>query len=242
MDFINLIKTELILDIKKITSYKVSFLTDILIFAMVLFSVFITGLDSAFSRSYGININSGKMIVLIGFIFWQISTTALGWSSANIRGQSISGTLELKMQSKYSAELLLFIEMITYLIISFLSFFIIFIIFVLSMKGDFKDIIYILISYLVAIPALIGMYGMGLFMGGIALKEKEVGSLIFILQSALIFLSDVTAVRSRLFNIIPFNAGIKIKTNVFRRKYRKFSNWRLSFCKYTMDYFWCNYF
>ncbi|MCI7239216.1 MAG: ABC transporter, partial [Peptoniphilaceae bacterium] len=80
MDYINLIKTELSLDIKKIRSYKVSFLTDILIFAIVLFSIFITGLDSAFADSYGIDINSGKMIVLIGFIFWQISTTALGWS------------------------------------------------------------------------------------------------------------------------------------------------------------------
>lgn len=70
MDYMNLIKTELSLDIKKIRSYKVSFVTDILIFAIVLFSIFITGLDSAFANSYGIDINSGKMIVLIGFIFW----------------------------------------------------------------------------------------------------------------------------------------------------------------------------
>lgn len=215
MDYINLIKTELSLDIKKIKSYKVSFLTDILIFAIVLFSIFVTGLDSAFADSYGIDINSGKMIVLIGFIFWQISTTALGWSSANIRGQSVSGTLELKMQSKYSAELLLFIEMLTYLIISFLSFFVIFLIFILSIKADTKDILYILLSYLVAFPALIGMYGLGLLLGGISLIEKEIGSLVFILQSVLIFLSDMIGVRSRLFNIIPFNAGIKIMRQMY---------------------------
>lgn len=211
----NLIKTELDLDIKRITSYKVSFITDILIFAMVLFSIFVTGLDNVFAKSYNIDITSGKMIVLIGFIFWQISTTALGWSSANIRGQSLSGTLELKMQSKYHAELLLFIEMITYLIVSFLSFFAIFIIFVLVMKGDLRDILYILLSYLVAFPALIGMYGIGLILGGVSLREKEVGSLVFILQSALIFLSDMITVRSRLFNIIPFNAGIKIMRQMY---------------------------
>lgn len=210
MNFINLIKTEFILDIKKLTSYKVSFLTDIFMFFIVLFTTLITGLDSAFANEYAIDINSGKMMVLIGFIFWQISSTALGWSSANIRGQSLSGTLELKMQSKYPTELLLLIEMLTYLIISFLSFFIIFIIFIVVIKGDLRDVIYILTSYIVAFPSLIGMYGIGLFLGGISLEEKQVGSLTFILQSALIFLSDLTSIKGRLFNIIPFNAGIKI--------------------------------
>lgn len=215
MDIINLIKTELVLDIKKLTSYRVSFLTDIFIFATVLFCTLITGLDISYANSYGIDIKSGKMLVIIGFIFWQISTTALGWSSANIRGQSLSGTLELKMQSKYPAELLIFIEMLTYLIVSFLSFFIIFIVFILIIKGSPKDILYILASYLVAIPALLGMYGMGLFLGGISLVEKEVGSLVFILQSALIFLSDLITVKSRLFNIVPFNAGIKILRKMY---------------------------
>lgn len=119
------------------------------------------------------------------------------------------------MQSKYSAELLLFIEMLTYLFISFLSFFVIFLIFILSIKADTKDILYIFLSYLVAFPALIGMYGIGLLLGGISLIEKEIGSLVFILQSVLIFLSDMIEVRSRLFNIIPFNAGIKIMRQMY---------------------------
>lgn len=215
MEFLNLIKNEFILDIKKLKDSKISFLTDITIFTTVLFVTLVTGLDSSFSNFYGIDIKQGKMLVIIGFIFWQISTTALGWSSQNIRRQSLSGTLELKLQSKFSLELLTFIEMSTYLFISFLSFFIIFIVFIIAIGGSFSDILYVLLSYIISIPALFGMYGIGLLLGGISLKEKLIGNFVYIIQTALAFISDLSGEKSRIFNIIPFNAGIKIMRGIY---------------------------
>lgn len=215
MEFWNLIKTELSLDLKKMLSYKISFISDIIIFIIAIFSIFMTGLDWAYADSFNTDIISGKILVLIGFIFWQISSTALGWSAANIKGQAMSGTLEVKMQSKFSLEILIFIEMLTYLIISFLSLAIIFMIFVITIGGNITEVLYIPLSYLVAFPGVIGMYGIGLIIGGLSVKEKQTGNLVFIIQAALIFISDLVSIKGDVFNIVPFNLGIKIMRSLY---------------------------
>lgn len=215
MELLNLIKCQLKLDFRRMLNYKISLISDISIFAVVIVSTFLTGLDVAFARGFEIDIISGKMLVLIGFIFWQISSTALGWSAANIRNETVLGTFELKMQSKFPISLMLFFQMLTYVIMSFVVLSIMFIIFILVVGGNIIEVLYIPLSYLVAFPAVLGMYGIGLIIGGISLREKQTGNLTFILQSALIFVSDFINVKSRIFNIIPFNAGIKIMRNLY---------------------------
>ena len=210
MSIANFIKEEFIVDFKKVLSYKLSFMTDLFIFAAVIISIFISGVDASYAESFNVDAFSGKMLVLIGFISWQVSTMALGWSSINIRSQSLSGTLELKMQSKYPLELMIFIEMLTYLIFSCISLTLIYTLFIFTEVNNVGDIKFVLLSYLIAFPGVIGMYGIGLILGGISLRQKEVGNLVFILQTLLFFLSDINSVRSGVFNLIPFNAGIKI--------------------------------
>lgn len=232
MELLNLIKCELKLDLKRLMSYRVSLISDIVIFATVIITTFLAGLDYYYASTFDLDLLSGKMLVLIGFIFWQISSTALGWSSYSVRNETASGTFELKMQSKFPVELMLFIEMLTYVFFSFVSLAIIFMASVLFFGGDFSEVLYILLSYVVALPAVIGMFGIGLILGGISLREKQIGNLVFILQTALVFVSDFVGVKSRAFNAIPFNAGIKIVRNIYLNQEVGFS--------LVLDYFFVN--
>ncbi len=215
MGLANLIKTELKLDLKQMLGYRASVISDLVIYAAAIISIFAVGLDGAFARAFGTDASSGTMLVLIGVVFWQISTTALGWCNGTIRGQMMTGSLELKMQSRYPVPLMIFIEMLTYLLLSFLSLMVFFVILMLFTGGSLREFYFIPLSYLTAIPGIVGMYGIGLIIGGFSLKVKETGNLAFILQTALAFVSDLIAVRSRAFNIIPFNAGIKIMRQLY---------------------------
>jgi ABC-2 type transport system permease protein len=213
--FWNFVKCELRLDLKRLVGYRVSFISDLVIFASIIVTTFLSGLDRAFANAFDTSDMTGKMLVLIGFICWQIASTGLGWSANNIRGQMTSGTFELKMQSQFPVELMLFIEMLTYLLVSFISLTCFFIIFLLIIGGGILQIVYIPLTYLVAFPGVLGMFGIGLILGGVSLREKNIGNLVFILQTAMIFVSDFIDVRRRGFNIIPFNAAIKIMRSVY---------------------------
>ena len=82
-----------------------------------------------------------------------------------------------------------------------------------------RDVFVIFLSILLSFPALIGMYGVGLIFGCISILEKNVGSLIFLVQTILLFISNTLAPsRGQWGSLIPFSCGIDIMRNVYMKQ------------------------
>jgi len=63
------------------------------------------------------------------------------------------------------------------------------------------------------ILTLIGMFGIGLILGAVALKEKKIGNIIFLIQIFLLFVSDTLTTNNFLPNInkvLPLTNGIDV--------------------------------
>lgn len=215
-DYLNIIKYEIQIDIKEVFKYKISIISSFIIFLLTYIAIFYFNVSTGFVNYYKTTEHVGNVLVLIGYLFWQISSYSLGYSATQIMNEASRGELELRLQSKYSISLLLFFKMIS----SFLSFIVIwagifgFALIIHSVQ--FSDIGYILLSFLIAIPSIMGMYGMGLILGGVALIEKNVGQFIYLIQLAILFLSNsLSPTRSILINILPFNIGIEITRNLY---------------------------
>lgn len=148
-----------------------------------------------------------------------MGSTALGYSASSIKGEAKHGSLKLRLQSRFSLPILLFVQMCIYFMSSIITWTGLAIISVVTGTLEFSDYIYIIISFLICIPSIVGMYGMGLILGSLTLIEKNIGQFVYLLQMALLFISNsLSPTRTKLVNIIPFNSGIQITRDLYLNK------------------------
>lgn len=218
-EFYNVLKMEAILETKAAFRYRVGLISDFLIFFTVYMAAVYLGSGEGFLSAYNATGVDGRILILIGVLFWQLNVTALGFSSALIRNSYTTGTLELKIQSKVSPIFLIFTNVMISLLTSLAILGIVLIIsyFQLDLSGN--DILKILPSFVVVIPSVIGMFGVGLTLGGITLKEKNIGQFIMIFQGVLLFVSNSVAPSSnKIINILPFPLGTDIARLIYLNK------------------------
>ena len=79
--------------------YRVGFVSDILIFSVVFFIILFTNDGQGLSLAYNASESDAKVMLLIGYIFWLFSSTALGDSNNVISNEATAGTLETKLLS-----------------------------------------------------------------------------------------------------------------------------------------------
>lgn len=214
--YFNVIKWEVILSFKEYMRYRIGLIMDFIIFTGIFIGIYFFNISEGFSSVYNISDAHAKILVLIGYIFWQNSTAALGYCTQTISSETSRGIFEMRLQSKYSMQsiwffrLLIscFIHLVTYLgIIIFGSIFVGF---------HSWDIMMILLSILMSFIALIGMYGIGLIFGSFSVREKNVGALILIIQTLLLFITNtLSPSRSDFIYLVPFSAGIEIMRNLY---------------------------
>lgn len=106
--FFNAIKWELILDIKEYIRYRFGLLSDFIIFTGTFIAIYFFGVSSGFAAFYDVSEAGGSILMLIGYIFWQNSSAALGYTSALIEGEAEVGVFEMRLQSRFSIEGILF--------------------------------------------------------------------------------------------------------------------------------------
>ena len=216
--YFNAIKWETILGLKEYSRYRIGLLMDFILFTGTFIAIYYFGISSGFSSFYDTSEATGSVLLLIGYIFWQNSSAALGYCTGTISNETSQGIFEVRLQSKYPLEGILFcrlmvsclLHVITYIgIIAFCG---------IAVGFNVRDVLVILLSILVSFPALIGMYGIGLIFGSVCICEKNVGSLILIVQTLLLFVSNtLSPSRSQLVNLIPFSCGIDIMRNVYMK-------------------------
>lgn len=212
-EYYNMLKTEMLLDFKELFRYKISIVSDFVLFTIMYIAIYYFNINTAFSS---ISETEGKIIVLIGYIFWQMSSTALGFSSSSIKSDVNRGILELELQSKFNVIFLMLINLFTYMVYSILSVLGIFIFMMLFGGTGIDDLRMIFVSYIYSIPSVIGMFGIGLIIGAVTLIEKSVGQFVFIIQTALLFISNaLSPSRPDLIYVLPFSYGIDITRNQY---------------------------
>lgn len=212
----NALKYETILGVKSHLRYKVGFVSDFIVFFAIYLSVLFFGTGASMGESYGITDISGRVFALIGVIFWQFSIITLGFSTSMIENAFSRGTLELRLQSIISPISLIFVRgiipvfsgvvtLVPVLLISYVHFDL------LS-----QDLIKLFLSVVVVIPSIIGMFGMGLIISGLTLKEKNIGQFLMIFQGILLFISNsIIPSSSKLVNILPFPTGTEIMRLIY---------------------------
>lgn len=172
------VKWETILSVKENISYRVSFYTDMLIFVGAFIAIYYMGIGSVFSAFYEVDQQTGQILVLIGYIFWQNASAALGASSSIIRNELSIGVFETRMQSEYRVSVIILVKTLVFILIDCCSYVLIMIFCAMTMGFRLEDIGTVMLSVLLSLPAILGMYGIGLILGGMSVKQKNWGLLL----------------------------------------------------------------
>lgn len=204
---------EMVLDVRERLRYKVSLVSDLLVFTLVYLSVFYI------SRAEGTEayVSSQNFMVLIGYIFWQMNALALGYSSSAISREAMRGTLEMHIQSIYPFPFLMGIKLIISLGISLVTFSGILIVALIEGMLSHSNLLFLGETIFLAMPSVIGMYGIGLIIGGISLKEKNIGQMVMVFQTVMLLVSNVVGnVKADFVYLLPFPVGIKITRALYQ--------------------------
>lgn len=203
---LNAFKEEFILNLKVSISYKTNFISETIIIALLYFSLIFLNSGEYLSTFYATKV-SYKSLILISYILWDFSIMAINVVSSNISGESSNGTLEQKLMSNIPISILMFSEFLSTILIQCIEILILVLLsqifFNVGIKINLPIILIILIN-------LIGMYGIGLIFGGISLKEKKIGKVIYIFQILLLFVCNTitSPIKSISINkIIPLTIG-----------------------------------
>lgn len=196
--------------------YKISFVSDIVLFILLFFGLIYMSDDMVIILYYGAEQQQGRLLILIGYVYWQISSTALGVSANVISEEAKNGTLEAKLLGKTPCVYLLFSRLMAGILIGVVSLAAVVCTAVLIGWLPINQLIFLVQALFIYIPSLLGMFGMGLIFGGITLKEKSIGQFLFMIQTALLFLSNIISVNDNLVSkAIPYIYGIGLARNLF---------------------------
>lgn len=168
--YMDLVKMQIQVFLKNRIRYKVGCVSDLILLGGTYVFAYYFGNSQFIAEEYSTTIANGNILLLIGFIFWQFAVLSLGFTSASISSDSISGNMETKIQSVYPLQLLYFINLVAGLLSDVLVMFFI-VSFTLFMNAGYDvDFARLLTVILFTIPNIIGMYGIGLIIGSIVIS------------------------------------------------------------------------
>lgn len=214
--YYELLKIELRITFLSRLQYKVGMISDFIMIVGVFLIAFFFNEGSPLKIYYDISSNDENILFFIGFLFWQFSSLALGFSTSIVSSEASEGILEQKMQSSFKIQILYFIKLIINLLTNFLIILALIILMFFLTNLTIRDIVFFFVSIILNIPAIIGMYGIGLLLSTIVLKEKKSSSLILIVQTLLIFISNVMKPLDNIIvALIPYSLGIEICRKIY---------------------------
>ncbi|MCR1898894.1 ABC transporter permease [Irregularibacter muris] len=206
MKYLNGLFAEIKLDLELSWSYKTSFISEIITIAILYISLLFMDAGESLGIYYGLEAQS-KELLLVGYILWTFSIMAINTISSNIQTEASTGTLEQKFTSIIPMYTLILGQLISSLLVQFLE---IAIILAISIFIFDVPLIINLQSIIIFFITVMGMYGIGLIFGGITLKVKKLGQIIFILQIILLFISNTISMASNSISVtklIPLTIG-----------------------------------
>ena len=224
--FLNAVFQEARLDLKESLQYRTGLLTDASIFVASFLAAFFLGSGSSLISFYRADAAQGVMLLLIGYLFWGNSSAALGYCTGTLQGEMERGIFEMRLQSRYPLTLLLFCRLLASTLLHFLVYGVLLSAAALLTGSSPADGGFLIFSLLLFLPCLAGMYGMGLIAGAVSLRAKKTGSLIFLIQTALLFVTNtLTPTAPGPLFLIPFCSGIDIARRLYLYGYASADAW-----------------
>ena len=133
-----------------------------------------------------------------------------------ISSELSQGIFEMRLQSKYSVAVILFFRLIISCLVHLVTYVGVLGFSCIVIDYRIQDLYAVVLAIIVSFPALVGMYGIGLIFGSICICEKKVGSLIIVVQTILLFVTNtLSPSRSIWIYGIPVAAGIDIVRNIY---------------------------
>lgn len=210
---------EIKMDVRGTLRYRFGLITDIVIFSVLLGIFLISDSGHSFSETY--HYTNYKELLVLGYMAWIYAVTAISSISQIVSGELRLGTFYKKYNSKYPLQLLLLARMIASLLIETIVIFVLLILAGCLWKVNMT-------FHPMIIPAIlgstIGMYGIGLMIAGLAIFYKRTGSIVFLIQMGLLFVTDTVPAANRMLSfskILPLTScNLVIKYILSGESYR----------------------
>lgn len=214
--YFNIAYYEILLRVKEMKQYRMQVFSEVMMFVLIYMACIISDWGSTLIYELGVTKEESIKLVFIGYVIWQIGCIALGYSSNFIKNEAIEGILEVKQQSVFSYEVLLFLRMSISVVTSIVTFIVIAFVFMFFWGWSIVEYILCLKALSVGILTVLGMFGMGLVFGAAVLHEKNIGKSVLIVQAVLLFFSNVFSVtKFKWILLFPYTWAIDIGRNLY---------------------------
>lgn len=211
--YLRVINAEIVMNFKDTISYRVGLISDIIVMAVLYLCCIYIGGANSIGQYYGTEPGDSKSLVLLGYLFWSFSVLIIGSTSNSIRQDTMRGTLEQKVMSVAPLQIIFVGDLITELLINVIVVGAVCIISTLFLK---ISIVFNLGAIITLIITIVGMYGIALVFGGIALVSKRISNLVYIFQLILLIVSNAVIqvpISHKFGDIFPLTMGIHIARN-----------------------------
>ncbi len=201
------------MDILRTLRYKMGIVSDIVVFTLLLCFFFVSDTGHSFTEQYG----SGdyKTLLLLGYVAWSFAVAAISTIGTQILTELQRGTLFFKLNSKLPLQLIYIGDLISAVFIQT---------FVICIYSGITFLFFD-VKYFINLPILaaliictLGMYGIGLIVAGLSLYYKRIGSIVFLIQLFLLFVTDTlptSAIIIRISQVIPLTMCNTVIRNSF---------------------------
>ena len=189
---------EIKMDMKSAFRYRFGMVTDIIIYSVLLIFFLMSNSGKSYQDMY--HYDNYKELLVVGYLAWIYAVTAITSISQIVSGELRQGTFYKKYNSVYPLQALLFGRMIAALIIQSIVVLIVLLVSVLfgnSVTGIQP------FAIVAVIISTIGMYGIGLIIAGMSIFHKKIGSILYIIQLCLLFVTDTIPTSQSVTLVLP---------------------------------------
>lgn len=198
---------ELRIGFEEAWNYRMNFISEVITMLVLYFSLIFMNSGTSLSLIYSSGEVGSKELLLVGYMLWSFSIMSINTMSDTISCESTAGTLE----HKYMSIIPMGVLNLAIFVQSFVMESLIISVILIASKIVFNiSISFNIMSIIIMLITLVGMYGIGMILGGIALKEKKIGKIVFILQIIFLFISDtITHISDtiKISKLIPLTLG-----------------------------------
>jgi len=229
-NYIHAFTAEFILDLRQSWRYKTSFFTDLIVQFLIYSALLFAGKYTWMTRQYGGILAESKSLMLVGYVFWSYAVSAINETGNDVRVEANRGTLEQKCLSVVPLWWLLMAKSLSGILISTT-----FVALLVGMSTIFFNVGVKITTgaFFAWAIMLMGMYGFGFVIGGIALVVKKVGQLVFLIQIVLLFLTGTIMplksfpyILQLVGRYLPLTQGMKIaKISIGGTRTISFESW-----------------
>lgn len=180
-------------------SYRFGIISDILVFGILQVFLFFANTGSSLSGVY--SYSNSKELLLVGYITWMLSCACISNIGGDVKNEMAIGTFYHKLNASVPIHILYIGKLLASLTTQIITTGTLIIISITFFKVDLSFDLPVILTILIC---MVGMYGIGLAIGGFAVYYKQISSIIFIIQLFLLLSTDVLSKSTLpLFKVIP---------------------------------------